>query len=193
MRILIADDEAIIRLGLTTMLEDLGHTVVGAAADGVAAVNLARQLQPDLVILDIKMPLLDGLDAAEEIAAERPVPILILSAYSYPALIERASSLAVQGYLVKPIRPVDLEPAIAIATARFEQWQELQREAADLREALATREVVEKAKRKLIETEKLSEAEAFQRLQAQARRERRRMREVAEEMLQMSYREGPSE
>jgi len=182
-RVLIADDEAIIRLGLGAMLEELGYTVVGSAADGAAAVDMARTLHPDLVILDIKMPAMGGLDAAEAITAERPVPILILSAYSDRELVERAASLAVQSYLVKPVRPAELGPALELAASRFEQWQALRQEAADLREALAARAVVDAAKRRLMECENLGEAQAFRRLQMQARRERRTMREVAEAVL----------
>lgn len=183
MRILIADDEAIIRMGLKDMLEGMGHQVVATAADGAGAIRLARSLQPDLVILDIKMPGLDGLAAAESIASERPVPILILTAYSDRDLVARAASLAVHGYLVKPTQPADLSSALQIAVGRFEQWQALRQEAADLREALETREVVEQAKRVLMERDGLKEADAFYRLQAQARRERRPMRAVAEEIL----------
>jgi two-component system, response regulator PdtaR len=183
LRILIADDEAIIRLGLSAMLEELGHTVVGSASDGAAAVEMARTQLPDLVILDIKMPGMGGLDAAEKITAERPVPIMILSAYSDRDLVERAASLAVQSYLIKPVRPADLTPALELAASRFEQWQALRQEAADLREALAARVIVDEAKHRLMERDGLGEAQAFRQLQMQARRERRTMREVAEAVL----------
>ncbi len=183
LRILVADDEAIIRLGLRTVLKEMGHQVVGAATDGVAAVQLARQIRPDLAILDIKMPGMDGLAAAEAITAERPVPILILTAYSDRELIERAATLAVQGYLVKPIREADLAPAIEIALARFNEWQALQEEAASLQEALLTRDLVEQAKRLLMERNGLKEREAFLRIQHSSRRQHRPMREVAEEVL----------
>jgi len=183
MRVLIADDEAIIRLGLTEMLEDLGHTVVGSASDGAGAVRLANETEPDMIILDIKMPGMNGLDAAEQITAERPAPVIILSAYSDRALLERAASLAVQGYLVKPVRPADLGPTLEMAATRFEQWQVLRREAADLRDAIQTRDIVDRAKRVLMQTQKLTEAQAFARLQMQARRQRRPMRQIAEEIL----------
>lgn len=186
MRILIADDEAIIRLGLKAMLEDMGHQVVGAASDGASAVRLARSLQPDLVILDVKMPGLDGLQAAEAITAARPVPILILSAFADRELVERASSVAVHGYLVKPIRPAELGPALEVAVGRFEQWLALRQEVTDLKEALLSREIVERAKRVLMERDGLKEQEAFRRIQAQARQERRPMREVAEQLLGQS-------
>ncbi len=183
MRVLIADDEAIIRLGLSEMLEDLGHTVVGHASDGAGAVRLASETEPDMIILDIKMPGMSGLDAAEAITADRPAPIIILSAYSDRALLERAASLAVQGYLVKPVRPADLAPALEMAASRFEQWQVLRREAADLREAIQTRDIVDRAKRLLMQSQQLTEAQAFARLQMQARRQRRPMRAVAEEII----------
>lgn len=183
MRVLIADDEAIIRMGLKAMLEDMGHQVIGAAADGTSAVRLARSLQPDLVILDIKMPGLDGLQAAEAIASERPVPILVLSAYSDWELVQRAASLAVYGYLVKPIRPAEMESALEIAVSRFGRWRALQQEAGRLQETLSTREIVERAKQVLMERDSLTEKEAFHRIQGQARRERRSMRAVAEEVL----------
>ncbi len=181
MRILIADDEAIIRLGLKAMLEEMGHEVVASAADGAAALALARSTRPDLAILDIKMPVLDGLAAAEAIAAERPVAIVILSAYSDRELVERAASLAVHAYLVKPIRPAELAPTLEVARQRFEEVQALRQEAAGLEEALAARAAVEQAKRRLM-AGGLSEAEAFHAIQAQARRERRSMRQVAEEL-----------
>ncbi len=183
MRILIADDEAIIRLGLKAMLEEMGHDVVAAAADGQAAVQLARETQPDLALLDIKMPGLDGLGAAEAIAAERPIAIVILSAYSDRDLVARAASLAVHAYLVKPIRPTELAPTLEIAQSRFEEAQALRQEAAGLEEAMAARAVVGEAKRRLMAREGLTEAAAFRAIQERARRERRSMREVAEALL----------
>ncbi|MDI7275490.1 MAG: response regulator [Anaerolineae bacterium] len=183
MRILIADDEAIIRLGLKATLEAMGHQVVGVAADGASAIELARTALPDLVILDIKMPGIDGLDAAEAISRERPVPIVILTAYSSPDLVGRAASLAIHGYLVKPIRPVELGPALEIAVSRFEQARALRQQAADLQEALRSRQVIERAKLRLMESRGLSEGEALRWLRARARRQRRSMREVSDEVL----------
>lgn len=183
MRVLIADDEALIRMGLKGMLEEMGHQVVGAAADGIRAVELARQTQPDLAILDIKMPGMDGLEAARLITAERPMPILILTAYSDRELVERAKEVAVLAYLVKPVRDSELAAAIEIAVARFEEWRELEREAKSLQEALATRQVVDQAKRLLMSRYGLTEREAFMRIHCQSRDSRRPMREVAEEIL----------
>lgn len=183
LRILIADDEAVIRMGLRKMLENMGHDVVGAARDGMIAIDLARRTKPDLVILDIKMPRLDGLEAAQVIAGERPVPILILTAYSDRELVERAATLAVHGYLVKPIRDVDLSSTIEIGLARFDESQSLRAEAADLEEALATRDLVDQAKRVLMTSQGLTEQEAFLRIQHRGREQRRPMREVAEEIL----------
>ncbi len=183
MRILVADDEAIIRIGLKTMLEEMGHQVVGPAPDGQTAVRLAHSLRPDLAILDIKMPDLDGLTAAEMIVAERPLPILILTAYSDRDLVERAKTLAVQGYLVKPARDADLAAAIAMAQARFVEGQALQEEATTLQEALHARDLVERAKRLLMQQRGLSEREAFQHIQRRSRRSRRPMGEIAQEIL----------
>jgi AmiR/NasT family two-component response regulator len=183
MRILIADDEAIIRMGLKAMLQGMGHDVVAAAATGAEAVRLAGELQPELVILDIKMPGMDGLAAAEAIASRRPVPIVMLTAYSDRDLVSRAADLAVQAYLVKPVQPADLSAALPIAVARFAEWQAVRQEAASLRDALETREVVGKAKRVLMERKQWKEAQAFDYLQATARRQRRPMRQVAQEVL----------
>lgn len=183
MKILIADDESIIRLGLRTMLEELGHTVVGMAADGERAIALARELAPDLAILDIKMPHKNGLEAAEAIAAERVIPILLLTAYSDRDLVAQASRLPVHAYLVKPIGQGELLAALGVAVSRFEEWQALSREAEGLREAMTTRDAVEKAKRILIERDGLTEKAAFLQLQSRARRQRRNMRAVAEEII----------
>ena len=183
MRILIADDEAIIRMGLRAMLKEMGHEVVGAARSGAEAIRLAHDLQPEMVILDIKMPEVDGLAAAQRIAAERPVPILILTAYSDRDLVDRAANLAVQGYLVKPVREVELAAALALAQSTFQEWQALQQEAAGLQEALETRDLVDRAKKRLIESKGLPEREAFLYLQRRSREQRRTLRAVAEEVL----------
>lgn len=183
LRVLIADDEAIIRMGLRTMLKEMGHQVVGMATDGPSAVRLADKEKPDLAILDIKMPDMDGLEVAETITAKRRIPILMLTAYSDRELVERAAKLAVLAYLVKPVKEADLGLAIELAMARFEEWHALEREAADLKEALATREVVNHAKEILMQRDGLTEHEAFLSIQRRSRNSRRTMREVAEAIL----------
>ena len=184
LRILIADDEALTRMGLQAMLADMGHKVVGAAAEGLRALRLAFETQPDLAILDIKMPGMDGLAVAEEIAEQCPLPVVMLTAYSERELVQRAAATeTVQAYLVKPIREAELVPAIELATARFAEWQALQQEAADRQEALATREIVGQAKAVLMERSGLGEREAFLEIQHRARRQRQTMRQVAEDIL----------
>ena len=184
LRILIADDEALTRMGLRTMLRALGHTVVGAAADGTTALRLACQTRPDLAVLDIKMPGMDGLAVADGIGRECPIPVVMLTAYSERELGQQAAATdTVQAYLVKPIREADLAPTLELAVARFAEWQALRQEAASRQEALETREVVAQAKRLLIERDCLGEREAFLGIQHQARQERRTMRQVAEEIL----------
>jgi response regulator NasT len=183
-RILIADDEALTRMGLRAMLREMGHTVVGAAADGTAALSLACETQPDLAVLDIKMPGMDGLAVAKAIAEQCPLPVVILTAYSERDLVQRAAATeTVQAYLVKPIREGELAPAIELATSRFAEWQALQQEAADRAEALATREVMDQAKRVLMERNGRSEREAFLEIQHRARQQRLMMRKVAEALL----------
>jgi response regulator NasT len=190
-RILIADDEALTRMGLRAMLREMGHTVVGSAADGTAALKLACEAQPDLAVLDIKMPGMDGLAVAKAIAEQCSLPVVMLTAYSERDLVQRAAATeTVQAYLVKPIREGDLGPAIELATARFAEWQALRQEAANRQEALATREVVDQAKRVLMEQGSLSERAAFLQIQHRARRSRRAMREVAEEVLGTRVEEG---
>jgi response regulator NasT len=189
--ILIADDEALTRMGLRAMLREMGHTVVGAAADGTTALKLACETQPDLAILDIKMPGMDGLTVAKAIAEACSLPVVMLTAYSERELVQRAAETeTVQAYLVKPIREEELAPAIELATARFAEWQALQQEAASRQDALAAREVVDRAKRVIMKRDGLSEREAFLEIQHRARRERRVMRQVAEELLDDQAEQG---
>jgi response regulator NasT len=184
MRILIADDEALTRMGLRAMLKDLGHTVVGAAADGVAALRMACENQPDLALLDIKMPGMDGLAVAQAIAERCPLPVVMLSAYSERDLVERAAATAtVQAYLVKPVRETDLGPVLDLAASRFAEWTALQAEAAGRQQALEDRKLVGRAKGRLMERQGMSEAQAFLEIQGRARRARLTMRRVAEEIL----------
>jgi len=182
-RILIADDESLILMDLREMLTNLGYLVVGEANDGRSAVNMARELRPDLVVMDIKMPDLDGIEAARLLTAEKIAPVLLLTAYSQQDLIERAREAGVVGYLVKPFRESNLAPAIQITLARFEEFQTLQKEVEDLKEALETRKVVDRAKGILMDTQGLTEHEAFRRIQKMSMNMRRPMKEIAEAIL----------
>jgi AmiR/NasT family two-component response regulator len=181
--IVIADDEAVIRLGLQAMLEALGHQVVGMAADGELALTLITDHKPDLAILDIKMPGLDGLTIAERLAQESPLPVVILTAYSQQALVERAVGASVTGYLVKPVREELLGPTVELAVARFQALEAIRNEVDDLRQQLAARRTVDKAKRLLMMRTGWSEAEAYRRLQMAGRQTRRSMQSVAEAVI----------
>lgn len=182
-RILIADDEPLIRLDLRGMLTTLGYQVVGEAGDGATAVQLARETQPDLVIMDIQMPELDGLEAARLLTAENIAPVLLLTAYSQKELVERAQQAGVVGYLVKPFRDSDIQPAVEIALARFEEFRALRAQMQNLEESLETRKVVDRAKGVLMDTQGLKEADAFRRIQKTSMDMRKSMREVAEAIL----------
>ena len=182
-RVLVAEDEAIIRLDLKEMLEEEGFDVVGEASDGDAAIRLAKEHGPDLVILDIKMPGMDGLTAAEKINEEGLGAVLILSAFSQKDLVQRAAEAGAMGYLVKPFQKSDLLPAIDIAIARYAQMTAIRAEATDLAEQLETRKVVDRAKGKLMDGSSMTEAEAFRHIQKKAMDERRSMKDVAEAIL----------
>jgi response regulator NasT len=182
-RIIIADDEPIIRMDLKEMLTNLGYLVVGEAGDGRSVVNMARELRPDLVIMDIKMPDMDGIEAARILTQEDIAPVIFLTAYSQKELVDQAKEAGVVAYLVKPFRESDLAPAIEIALARFEQFRALKKEVADLKEALETRKLVERAKGILMDTQGLSEAEAFRRIQKLSMDTRKPMKEVAEAII----------
>jgi len=181
LRILVADDESIIRMGLRTMLTALGHEVQ-LAADGREALSLARASRFDLALLDIQMPLTDGLEAAKVLARKHPMPIVILTAYSDPDLIERAAHLPIQGYLVKPVNERDLAAVLEVAVARFEDAQAAARENAELAGKLEARKVVERAKGVLMQTG-LTEEEAYQTLQRRARTARLTLQQAAEAVL----------
>jgi len=165
------------------MLSQLGYLVVGEAGDGRSAVNLSRELKPDVVIMDIKMPDLDGIEAARILTQERIAPVLLLTAYSDRELIDRAREAGVAGYLVKPFRESDLAPAIEIALARFAEFRELQKEVGDLQETLETRKLVDRAKGILMDTQSLTEAESFRRIQKMSMNTRKPMKEVAEAII----------
>ena len=182
-RIVIADDEPVVRLDLQEMLENLGHQVVGQVGDGQAAVDMARDLRPDLVLMDIKMPELDGVSAARMLTEERVAPVVLLTAYSDREFIEGAREAGVMGYIVKPFGEAQLDPAIEVALARFQEFSTMQKELGDTREALQTRKMVERAKGVLMDSAGIKEAEAFRRIQKLSMNSRKSMREVAEAIL----------
>jgi response regulator NasT len=183
LRIAVADDEPDMRDYFQKSLTRLGHQVVAVAQNGRELIERCRALQPDLVITDIKMPDMDGIDAAIAIHRERPVPIILVSAHHDPQLIERAEADHVLGYLVKPIKQADLEPAIGLAVRRFEQFQALRQEAADLRQALENRKVIEQAKGVLRKRTGLDEQESFRHLQQLAGAQGRKLIEIAQRIL----------
>lgn len=179
LRIAVADDEADMRDYFQAVLARLGHNVVAVAQNGRELVELCRSTKPDLVITDIKMPELDGIDAAIQISLERPVPVILVSAFNDRDLVERAEMDHVMGYLVKPIKQTDLVPAIAIAVHRFEQFEALRQEANDLKQALADRKIIERAKGILMKKANLSEPDAFRRLQKLASDKNRKLVDIA--------------
>src|SRR5271168_439354 len=183
-RVLIAEDEALIRLDLAEMLKEEGYEVVGEAVDGQEAVELADSLKPDLVIMDVKMPRRDGIDAASEIASKRIAPIVVLTAFSQRELVERARDAGAMAYLVKPFTISDLIPAIELALSRFSEVRALEREVETLSDRLETRKVVERAKGLLQEKQGMTEPEAFKWIQRAAMDRRTTMKRVAEVVLE---------
>lgn len=182
-RVVVAEDEAIIRLDLVEMLGEQGYDVVGQAADGETAVALAQELSPDLVVMDVKMPKLDGISAASRIAKDRIAPVVILTAFSQRELVERAREAGAMAYLVKPFTASDLVPAVEMAMSRFRELAALEAEVHGLTERLETRKIVERAKGILQETLSLSEPEAFGWIQRTAMDLRMSMRDVAEHVV----------
>jgi response regulator NasT len=182
-RVVIADDESIIRMDLKEMLNGLGYQVVGEAGDGKQALQLARELKPDLVIMDIKMPEMDGITAAKYLTEERIAPVLLLTAFSQQELVNGAKEAGVSSYIVKPFRQDELLPAIEIALSRYREYRELEKEMGDLRETLEARKVIERAKGVLMDQYGLKESDAFRRIQKLSMDTRKSMREIADAIL----------
>lgn len=183
-RVLVAEDEALIRLDLVEMLREEGYEVVGEAGDGEQALSMARELNPDLVLLDVKMPKLDGIDAAAKVAEERIAPVVILTAFSQRDLVERARDAGAMAYLVKPFSKSDLTPAIELAVSRFSELSALESEVANLTDRLETRKLVDRAKGLLMSKHGLSEPDAFRWIQRTAMDRRSTMRDVAQAVVE---------
>lgn len=183
LRFVIADDEPITRMDVREMLQEAGHVVVAEAGDGETAVSLVRSHRPDLVLLDVKMPVMDGLAAAQQIHRERLAPVLLLTAYSQVEIIEQAKESGVLGYLVKPIRESDLLPMVEVVSAKHREFTDLEREVRELKDALETRKAVDRAKGILMEAQGLSEAAAYRRIQQLSMESRSTMKQVADGII----------
>ncbi|MGN8832950.1 ANTAR domain-containing response regulator [Selenomonas montiformis] len=183
LRLVIADNESIIRMDLREMLEEAGHEIVGEAIDGRKAIELTRMHRPDLVIMDIKMPEMDGITASRKIAEEKLAPVLLLTAFSQPEIVEKAKDSGVLGYLVKPVRESNLFPAMEIALSRWEEMKGMEQELDRLKDSLETRKIADRAKGILMTAHKLSEQEAYRRMQRYAMMKRLSMKEVAEAIV----------
>ena len=183
LRVLIADDDPIIRLDLRNVLESLGYEVVGEAGDGQQAVDLAREKEPDVCLLDVKMPVMDGIEAVEIITNEGIAPAILLTAYSDGELVARAKDAGAFAYLVKPYKPSDLPPSIEVAKARFEGTKQLNKEVGSLQEKLDARKTIDRAKGILMDEHGLGEAEAYRRIQLQSMNLRKTMKEVADAII----------
>ncbi|MGE3284982.1 MAG: ANTAR domain-containing response regulator [Pseudonocardia sp.] len=184
LRVLVVEDEALIRLDLTEMLREEGYAVAGEAGDGEQAVALARELRPDLVIMDVKMPKVDGIDAAASIVEERIAPVVMLTAFSQRSLIERARDAGAMAYLVKPFARHELVPAIELAVSRFAERRALEDEVANLTERLETRKLVDRAKGLLMSRQNMSEPDAFRWIQRTAMDRRTTMKAVAQAIVE---------
>ena len=183
MRVVIAEDEALIRMDLKEMVEEAGHEVVGEAADGQVTVELARKTRPDLVIMDVKMPRLDGIAAAKIIDKERLAPVLIVTAFSQKDLVEEAAKVGAMGYVVKPFDREDLYPAMELAVARYEQMRLLEEQVADLKDQLQARKLVERAKGILMTRDGIGETEAFERMRKASMDKRVSLAKIAEAIV----------
>jgi response regulator NasT len=183
LRIVIADNESIIRMDLKEMLEEAGHVIVGEAVNGVRAVELARKYRPDLVVMDIKMPEMDGITAAKMITSERLAPVLLLTAYSQKEIIDKAKDSGVLAYLVKPVKEINLFPAMEIAISRFQEFSKLEEEIETLKTSLANRKILDRAKGILMAAHNLSEGEAYRRIQQYSMSKRVSITEVAQAIV----------
>ncbi|MBP1765491.1 MAG: pdtaR [Firmicutes bacterium] len=188
LRIIIADNESIIRMDLRELLEEAGHEVIAEASDGLRAVELTRKYHPDLVIMDIKMPEMDGIAAAKIIANEKIAPVLLLTAYSQKEIVEKAKDSGVLAYLVKPVKEANLFPAMEIALSRFREFADLEKELEDIKNSLETRKILDRAKGILMDSLHLTESEAFRRIQQYSMSKRKSIREVAESIVDSATR-----
>ena len=184
LRILLADDEAILRLDLREMLQDAGHEVVGEAANGEEAVKLARELQPDFIIMDVKMPIMDGITASKIIAEENIAPVLLLTAYSQQDIVDKATDAGVIAYLVKPIREEQLFPAMEVVVKRFAEVKSLNDELEQLKDSLETRKLLDRAKGILMTAHGMTEQEAYRRMQQFSMAKRISLKELAESIIE---------
>ncbi len=183
LRIIIADNESIIRMDLKEMLEEAGHAVIAEAPNGAKAIDLVREHKPDLVIMDIQMPEMDGITAAKIISNEKLAPVLLLTAFSQKDIVEKAKDSGVLAYLVKPVKEVNLFPAMEIALSRFREFAELEQELENVKNSLATRKILDRAKGILMDTYHLSETEAYRRIQQYSMSKRATIKEVAEAII----------
>lgn len=183
LRVLIADDEALIRLDIREMFIDEGHNVVGEASNGQDAVKLARELKPDIIIMDCKMPVMDGIEAAKIIYAEHIAPVLLLTAYSQQDIVEKAKNAGIVAYLVKPVREEQLFPAVEVAVSRFQEIESLNKELDDLKESLETRKLMDRAKGILMTAHGLTEQEAYRKMQQFSMARRISLKELAESVI----------
>jgi len=183
LKAVIAEDEQLTRTIIRARLEKLGHTVVAEAGDGAQAIEAARVHKPDVIIMDIKMPVMDGIEAARSILSESPCAILFLSSFNEQELVEQATDTGALAYLMKPFRKEDLAPALEMAVRRFRQIRSQQKEIDDLKETLETRKIIERAKGILMDRHHMSEEEAFKRIHFQARNQNKKMREIAQSII----------
>ena len=183
LKILIADDEALIRMDMKELLEEAGHEVVGEASNGRKAVELAKKLKPDLCIFDVKMPEMDGIEAAKIVSKEKIAPVVLLTAFSQPEFVKRATDAGVQAYLVKPVQEANLFPAIEVAMSRYQDMQGLEDELFRVKDTLEMRKLLDRAKGILMDAHNISESEAFNRIQKYSMAKRRTIKEVAEAII----------